>query len=96
MLYATDFIKATLAPSYCQALQFRSLQSGHPPHIARLQLILLSPEGWNPENRLSAPGYEPGPTAHMSEDASERPTTSPTELARRTNARMEADVSWSS
>jgi hypothetical protein len=40
-----------------------------------LLLILPTPEGCNPESRLSAPGIELGSPAHMSEHASERPTT---------------------
>jgi hypothetical protein len=35
---------------------------------------LPTPEYWNPESRLSAPGIEPRPPAHMSEYASGRPT----------------------
>ena len=30
------------------------------------------PKGWNPESRLSAPGIEPGPPAHMSEQLNMR------------------------
>ena len=45
-------------------------------------------EGWNPE---SAPGIEPGPPAHMSEHASERPTIQSTELARQTTFFDEID-----
>ena len=45
------------------------------PTVYWLLLILPTPRGWNPESRLSAPGIEPEPPAHMSEHASERLTT---------------------
>ena len=67
------------------AVTFVILYSSHPLYTGFI-LILPTLKGWNPELRLSVPEIEPGPPAHVSEHASERLTTLPTELAGQTGS----------
>ena len=41
-------------------------------YILAAARFTYTPEGWNPESKLSAPGIEPGPPAHLSERVSGR------------------------